>query len=611
MSGDIVGPAESGDSDRDVPAAEPAEPAAPPEHADPGADLHGAEEEADTGRDQEDLSAFEPDEPAEESGGYVGSTDEGARQDRPHVPLPAEEVRSDGKETDDDIFDAADEAAAPERVAADEPVRAGRPEEADGEPPAEEAEPEGIDLDALREALERALHGEDADEADAGDAGAAAVKDPAQETDRKDGRPEVFDDVERAHHDVMEDVKRAHQSVREMIEQANRDIDEMIRTGSIHDLPDDTPDLDADQSDIDDADIPDVDWRGPEGQGWGGADTDQRPNWEALDDDTDGDDQQPSGGPDDGWDPDVDWDGVPDTTEDDYADIPYMTNEQVEARTQAGLERNNELVSRPEPIRATDYSQEIRPLDEMPKGGATHMGVTRMHVLRADDVNQFATDWNAHIERQQAARYDHRYAQDGRPISAQGMKDLAKATLGKEFDGRHYFQEAIPAVANGRCDPDQLRTVLNELHPELRHQYGMYQPHQWRNLPYVRDSPLQPHTSRQVEQARDALEGYVRSLPDGHRYAKGDQHTPIHTGAVRLRAEIDLYLRTRDRTAPQAIQEARLHRLASALDPPKVQYDRREENRGTIHKQIPRPLHDIYHRARIADPRARVFRLYR
>lgn len=621
MAGDAVGSGESFQDDQPEAApAEPAETTSTPEYADPANDPDHGRVEAGTDSRDDTLSDFEPDdEPA--SGTVVGQTDE-VRTDRSD-----RESRAEPESRDDDAaqiprvteadLDAAEEAALAARREAlrqAEEARGGRSDRQHFDLPSDTVQGRSDehetadDAEPVQDNEQETVAGPEAVPADGEQPATENADDPADDRG-------VFGDVERAHRDTMDSVERAHQSVRDMVEAANREIDELIRSGQLTDLPEDSPN-------IEDTDIPDVDWQGPDGngwedtdggpesQGWGEGDQGRPPDWEdwGPDDEQGGGDG--SGGDEDGgWDEDVDWDNVPDTV-DDYEDIPYMTNEQVDARTQESLVRNNDKVSQHEPIRATDYSQEIRPLDEMPQGGAAHMGPTKMHVLRPDSAQQYATDWNAHIERQLASKYDHRYAQDNRPISSQGLKDLAKATLGQEFDGRHYFQEALPAVANGRCDPDQLRTVLNELHPELRHQYGMYQPGQWRDLPYVKDTPLGPVPSRQVEQARQAIAGYVKSLPDGHRY-DATRRTPVNTGAMRLRAEIDLYMRTLDPTAPRAIQQARAHRLASSLAKPKVQYDRREDERGTIHQQIPRNLHNIYHRARIADPRGRVFRMYR
>ena len=603
MAGDTVGSGESfHDDSPEVTPAEPAEPAEAqaPEYADPADDPESGQTGAAVDTRDSNLEDFEPDEADGE-----GPGDKRDETDIRDLDPDARARSGPGRpedETTRSILDDVDDAAAQARREADRQrtLEPDRDDRAHVDLPADDVGRGGDrptattrDQDGRQEAADDPDAAQAADDADEARA----------ESDQHDSR-EVFGDVERAHRDVMGDVQRAHQSVREMVEQANRDIDELIRTGQINDTPDEPVD-------VDETDIPDVEWDGPEGQGWDlPDDQDRQPTWEDWGSDDEGGSEESDGDRQGRWSDDVDWDKLPDTTDDDYAGIPYLTQAEVDARTQASAERSHELVSRDEPIRATDYSQEIQPLEDMPKGGAVHMGPTQMHVLRADDAEQFATDWNSHIERQEAAKYDHRFAQDARPISSQGMKDLAKATLAKEFEGRHYFQEAIPAVANGRCDPDQLRTILNELHPELRHQYGLYQPPAWRSLPYVRDSALQPHATRQVLQARQALEGYVKSLPDGHRY-KGHEGTPIHTGAVRLRAEIDLYIRTRDPTAPRAIREARLHRLASALEAPKAAYDRREESRGTVHQQIPRELHELYHRARMADPVARIFRLYR
>lgn len=594
MASDGVGSGETlgGDDRPDAVPAEPAVPAEAPEYADPVEAPD--DDQADGAVDNRDnnLEDFEPDE--DEPAGSIGvvrTEQEDSSQRQDSISRTESDLGRPERDESEDELDDADGAATQARQEAEQ-----QHTDADGR--------QHYDLPS--ETVGRTGDRSAASEQDQADRQHGA--DPAPDRASPDAEPveidhsdpaEVYGDVERAHRDVMGDVERARQSVRDMVEQANRDIDELIRSGRIHDIPDGP-------ENVEEADIPDVDWDGPEGQGWDVPDSQDRPpDWEDWDGDSD--DRQP-----DNWSPDVNWDHVPDddTEEDDYLDIPYMTRDAVAARTHDSMERNHKLVSRDEPIRATDYSQEIRPLDEMPQGGAVHIGLKQMHVLRADSAEQFATDWHAHIEREQAAKYDHRFAQDARPISSQGMKDLAKATLGKEFDGDHYFQQAVAAVQNGRCDPDQLRTVLNELHPELRHQYGMYQPGAWRNLPYIKDSVLEPKESRQVTQARQAVDGYARSLPDGHRY-EGKKGTAVHTGAVRLRAEIDLYLRTRDPNAPRAIQEARLHRLASASERPKVLYDRYEDKRGSVHQQIPREFHDIYHRARIADPRARIFRLYR
>jgi hypothetical protein len=585
MSVDSVGSGESFDGGADSPAAEPAEPAEPaaPEHFDPGEVTVGGEQDtSDTGSVREDLSAFEPAEAEDEPDGAGESVDEPAG----HVRFePASQERD---ADDNDIFDQADQAAAQARADQTrlpvdqeaEPDTGGvDPVHAESEDPGDRAEGDAAepgesevetgDSDDGNGDNGNHVDGTDAEDGDGPDEG------DGEQRDR--GRDPV-EAASQAHRDVMDDVQRARAEVRDMIRQANAEIADMVREANIHDVPPTPP----------------RDWDDPEPGS-------QESDWE------DWEEQDPDGG---GDGEEVDW-GKQVAVPDDFEGIPYLTQAAVDARTDASLAYNKELTAQDaQPINAKDYSQEIQPLDDMPKGGSVYMTATGMHILRAEDVQRFATEWNSHIERAEAARYSHDYAQDARPISGQGMHDLARATLAKEFDGQHYFQQALPAVANGRCDPDQLRTVLNELHPELREKYGLYQPAGWRSLPGVKDSVLAPTSSRQAEQARDALTRFVKTLPDGNRYSSNPGN-PVQTGAIRLRAEAELYLRTRDASAPRPIRDARLHRLASALEAPKVQYDRREEPRGSTLKQLPRELRELYHRSRGADPRARVFRLYR
>jgi hypothetical protein len=191
-------------------------------------------------------------------------------------------------------------------------------------------------------------------------------------------------------------------------------------------------------------------------------------------------------------------------------------------------------------------------------------------------LDDFATEWQAHLLRSEAASRDARYKKDAASGIGRGYRLLAQATFREVVRGSIYFQDALMAVYNHRCTDAQLQLVLNELHPILKYKYGLYRPE-------VRDAlGRKSSPARQVQQAKLAIQGFVHGPYErvGPQPLKVESITGSDLTKTRLAAEAILFLRSRDHHLPEAITIAQARRLVTAISSPKIGETRTDRPEG-------------------------------